>query len=55
MRAAAPKLSSLKRDESINRMQSETFDLAVIGGGVLTFARSAISFVSFVPFMLKAL
>ena len=32
--AAAPKLSTLKRDEHINRLQSETFDLAVIGGGI---------------------
>lgn len=32
--AAAPKLSALKRDENIDRMQGETFDLAVIGGGI---------------------
>jgi glycerol-3-phosphate dehydrogenase len=32
--AAAPRLSTLKRDEHINRLQSETFDLAVIGGGI---------------------
>jgi glycerol-3-phosphate dehydrogenase len=31
---AAPRLSLLSRDENIRRMQSEVFDLAVIGGGI---------------------
>ncbi|HEX5732591.1 MAG TPA: glycerol-3-phosphate dehydrogenase [Blastocatellia bacterium] len=32
--AAAPRMSTLKRNEHINRLQSETFDLAVVGGGI---------------------
>ncbi|HJQ68544.1 MAG TPA: glycerol-3-phosphate dehydrogenase [Blastocatellia bacterium] len=31
---AAPRLATLKRDDNIGRMQGETFDLAVIGGGI---------------------